>query len=332
MSSGASHGHDPGGDEPGQPIAGEERDLEEERGEFGFRQLLTLRPSWVQIAFLVLLTVLAIGPFVALVVVLHTPQSSTSDLVEGPSPPADGLELEATANGVNAVGGELSVLLVLEPQPGLLSKNGLTRGLELRVNDVRGETTYTFAEGEPVSGVQVSLLLADGAVTQYPFDSYHSTLIYNVVYTDADDGGERPQVSLSVRSSVTDFKVRASVASGDVGPFNVVDFEIERNTSTTVYSIGIMALMWGLAITGVLISWAIVIWRVEPPIWVYAYFVGVLFALPPLRNSLPGSPPPGAVVDFVSFYWSIAIVGAAMLLVVGVWIRNARAHRRRRQA
>ena len=52
--------------------------------------------------------------------------------------------------------------------------------------------------------------------------------------------------------------------------------------------------------------------------------VGVLFALPPLRASLPGSPPPGGLVDFVAFYWAVAVVGLTLLALVWLWVREAR--------
>ena len=102
------------------------------------------------------------------------------------------------------------------------------------------------------------------------------------------------------------------------------DLSAHRPATTTVYASWLMLLMWGLAFTGVLIAWAVVIWQVELPMWVFGYFVGVLFALPPLRDSLPGRPPPGTVFDFVSFYWSITLVGITLILLLVMWIRRAR--------
>ena len=58
--------------------------------------------------------------------------------------------------------------------------------------------------------------------------------------------------------------------------------------------------------------------------------VGVLFALPPLRDSLPGRPPPGTIFDFVSFYWSVTIIGVNLMLVLAIWLRRTRAQTRLR--
>src|SRR5690606_30834955 len=100
--------------------------------------------------------------------------------------------------------------------------------------------------------------------------------------------------------------------------------------TTTVYAIWLMVLMWGLAVTGLLIMWAVVMWMVEVPFWAFGYFVGVLFALPPLRDSLPGRPPPGTIFDFGSFYWSVTIIGANLILVLAIWLRRTHAEERLR--
>jgi hypothetical protein len=131
----------------------------------------------------------------------------------------------------------------------------------------------------------------------------------------------------SVRSSVNDLNVSVSEDSVlDSPALAVVDLDVVRRPSTTAYAIWVMLLMWGLAVSGVFIVWAVTIWGAEPPMWSYGYLVGVLFALPQLRNQLPGSPPPGTLLDFVAFYWSIAIVGVSLILTLGIWIRANRPH------
>ena len=102
-------------------------------------------------------------------------------------------------------------------------------------------------------------------------------------------------------------------------------FDARRATTTVVYVVWIMILMYGLAISGVLLLWAVVIRRLEVPIWAFGLFVGVLFALPPLRLALPGNPPLGVLVDYVSFYWAVTIVGITLLWLVAVGIRQHRA-------
>lgn len=294
--------------------------------------LLALRPTRIQIAALVLLSVFALGPLVALYYVLQQPLDPSQTLLdEAASVPDDVGRVSATILGVNAVQGEMRVRLLVVP-PGTLTDAGrLTTQLSLRVNDARGLTSYTYVASEVPGPIEVSLALTGGSVSRYPFDSYESTLALLLSPDDEadDEASAAIPLDLSVTTTVTDFELTAARAEGDDAPstLTVADITVQRTPATTVYASGIMILMWGLAVSGVLVAWSIVIWRVETPMWVYAYFVGVLFALPPLRAALPGSPPTGTLVDFVAFYWSVATIGATLLLVTGIWIRRARLQR-----
>jgi hypothetical protein len=103
-----------------------------------------------------------------------------------------------------------------------------------------------------------------------------------------------------------------------------LELQADRGVSTSIYATWIMVLMWALALAGVGILWAVVIWRVDVPWWGLGYLVGVLFAVPQLREILPGRPPPGTLLDYVSFYWSIAVLGVTLLALVGIWTQRSR--------
>jgi hypothetical protein len=133
---------------------------------------------------------------------------------------------------------------------------------------------------------------------------------------------------VEARSAIGDFPVsvtRPGTNRDEAQTLVALEWKATRPATTTVYAIWLMVLMWGLSVTGLLIVWAVVIWRVELPFWVFGYFVGVLFALPLVRASLPGQPTPGTIFDFLSFYWSITIVGTTLILLLVIWIRRARA-------
>ncbi len=283
-----------------------------------------LRPSKVQVAALALLTLLTFGPIVALVVALNTDRNPSRQLVTEP-PAAEESRVAVSATAVNPTAGELVTRVVVQPQADLLTDGRLARELTLRVNDVRGETTHVFPDGQVPTPVEVRLALVGGAVTQYPFDSYDAVLAAFVTADDPYSGtAESLSFTLDVTTTVTDWDLSASLPGSESAPFATVELALARTGTTTAYAVWMMVLMWGLAATGVLIAWAVVIWQVELPLWVFGYFVGVLFALPPLRDSLPGRPPPGTVFDFVSFYWSVGIVGVTLIVLLTVWIRRSR--------
>ena len=50
----------------------------------------------------------------------------------------------------------------------------------------------------------------------------------------------------------------------------------------------------------------------------------MLFATIPIRNFLPGSPPPGSWVDVTIVLWVVVALGVALVFGVGSWWRYGR--------
>lgn len=246
-----------------------------------------------------------------------------------PSPNDTTTTVSARVLDVDASAGLVRVRLAIRPQRSLLSGEVLSENLDLVVNDTEGSTVRTISAGQPVSPIVVSLPLSDGVVAQYPFDTYSAILLVRLTRVDQTSGTEPDVVpiSMDVSSTVSEFDLEGRLSSStptEGAEVAVVEFEVTRSAAAVVYTLGVMAIMLALAVTGIAIIWATYNWRVELPPWIYGYFVGVLFALPPLRASLPGAPPPGAIVDFLSFYPSVGVVASAMVVVVVHWLRSAR--------
>jgi len=50
----------------------------------------------------------------------------------------------------------------------------------------------------------------------------------------------------------------------------------------------------------------------------------LLFALLPLRNSLPGSPPLGSWIDILMYFWVVAVVMVSLAFVTGLLLTRAK--------
>jgi hypothetical protein len=285
------------------------------------------RRSRASILALVVISILALGPIAALIVVWSS--DSTPVRVVVPADPdldPSVTRVSATVLSLAPTTGDLRVRLAVQPADDLVEDGRLTQPMTVATNDLGGGTVRTFEAGQVLSPFETELAVTSGTITRYPYDRYDILLLVVVSTGPADEGMPEP-VALDIRSTVADFVITGELRDeGRLGTDTLVaaDLSAHRPATTTVYASWLMLLMWGLAFTGVLIAWAVVIWQVELPMWVFGYFVGVLFALPPLRDSLPGRPPPGTVFDFVSFYWSITLVGITLILLLVMWIRRAR--------
>jgi hypothetical protein len=53
------------------------------------------------------------------------------------------------------------------------------------------------------------------------------------------------------------------------------------------------------------------------------WYAAMLFAIVPLRNILPGAPPPGSWIDQAFFIWALIALVAAMVIYFVAWYRRS---------
>lgn len=276
---------------------------------------------------LAIVAVLTLGPIAAALAFLDAGRDPTTTVMprpEGAGLPEDAVLLDATVMSVAPASGEVRLRIEPDPQAGLRSEGTLAGELTVFVSAVSGNEVNTFPAGSVPGPFEVSVPMGESNVSRYPFDNYRMAVL-----AGARVDGEPVPVRVHVESISVDFDVDAvgevEVNDGNGAAGLVLD--LDRRWTTVIYAVGVMGLMWLFAVAGVLASWTAVVWQVEPPAWVYGFFVGVLFALPPLRNNLPGEPPPGTIVDLVAFYWAVAVVAVTLLLLLLTWVQRTKAAR-----
>lgn len=229
--------------------------------------------------------------------------------------------VDVTVLSVDPAAGQMQARIRVTPGTDLARNSVLRTNLVILTNDLGG-AARSISAGDLIQPFVVSLPLGDGVVTQYPFDTYESLF---VVRMEVDD--EFVPVTVSVFTNVTSYSLEAAPAEdaplADT-TLGVVEFDVSRQNTTLVYALGVMAILISLGAIALRIIWVTLVWQVESPPWLFGFLVGALFAMPPLRSSLPESPPPGAIVDFLSFYPAIAMVAVAMLVALVRWLGGLR--------
>lgn len=320
------------------------------------------RITRVQAIALVVFSLVAFGPVLALVVVLRSDTSTLPIVVaEDDITAEDGLILTMTVTSVNAVTREMGVRMAIRSSStgpeGLIEGGKMTETVNLGLpaeGSIQGSSTITLAKGSTVGAVEFVVPLEDGSIARYPYDTYTSDIV--VIASREGDGVLGPTssaggtgsgatsdrssagsstrisvpVSVVVAADVPGFVIDGSIPPDQTASTRTVDLDIRRNGPTLVYTTWIMVLWWALSVSAVLLVWAAAIWRSTPPPWAYGYLVGVLFALAPLRGALPGQPPYGVLIDYVSFYWAVGTMGIGLLILVSFFLRDARDEGRHR--
>ena len=158
-----------------------------------------------------------------------------------------------------------------------------------------------------------------GESSRYPFDAYDGELLASA---KTSDGTVVP--TLIVASNAADgWTVSKSLTRQ--GKSVGLSFQISRASDAQLYSIFIMALMWALAIAGVVIAFILLRNpKREVGADLLVYLAALLFALPLIRTLLPGNPGLGVLADFAVYFWVEAVVGVTLVLLLFLWVERNR--------
>lgn len=95
-----------------------------------------------------------------------------------------------------------------------------------------------------------------------------------------------------------------------------------RRKAPLIFDAGICLVLFALPALALTIAILMLTGRRKflPPF--VTWFAAVLFAVIPIRNFLPGSPPPGAWVDQALVLWVLIALVVAMILFFITWYRQ----------
>ena len=169
-------------------------------------------------------------------------------------------------------------------------------------------------------GFEELIAITDGDLTDFPFDEYTGgfTLKASV------NGGAKSIAKLDIDKSVHGYKFSATAES----VLNNTELEIEFRLSRSP-AVMFLVIIGMLSLTLVVLSAVNVAWHVgargrkvefSMMVWVAA----LLFVIPAVRNGMPGSPPPGAMIDFGLFFWLHVLAVIALLTLVSRWSRESK--------
>jgi hypothetical protein len=204
--------------------------------------------------------------------------------------------------------------VLLDPQTHRLKED-----LFLRVRSAAAPSRREYTKGMLPGVFPVPLTIA-GHVERWPFDRYGSGPIEVELFRGADTQKPPELIPLTFIDHLAGFKVVGSKANER----DVYRLDVRRSVSTAVFAVVIVGVLIALAVVAMVVAIQTVRDRrkFQPPMT--TWYAAMLFAVVPLRNALPGSPPFGAWVDVTVVLWVIVALVVAMLLYIACWWRHLR--------
>ncbi|WP_405494253.1 DUF4436 family protein [Nocardia sp. NBC_00511] len=207
------------------------------------------------------------------------------------------------------------VALQITPTPqGRFANSGGTFTADLLVyGSGQRADPIKVAAGEQIPSFDRTIAMGGGGmITDYPFDKYDADLGFV-----AEIDGAAVPVVVQAQNGDAFFTVTpqwhdTAQPIGQVG----LMLHITRSPAAQIFAIFVMVLMLGLALAAAIVGYYLITRQRVIVIPAYTFLAALLFALIPLRNAVPASPPIGSIIDFTSFFPAEAIIALTLIVAV----------------
>ncbi len=274
---------------------------------------------------------------VAVVIVIYVLSLISVHLLAKSAPPlpavdfskleADDSVVQVHLEKLDTVANRLTVNVLVYPKDSLYDKNFgvLTTDAAVRLypeNDL-GDLQYPVGKAP----AQISTaLVAQGDPGNWPFDSYKTEVIAADVFTGSGQNREKVPARLEATGKLDGWDATVTrVHDPEESNPDVQDdviITLQRSKGPLIFDFGICLVLIALPALAFWVAIPMALGRTSflPPFG--TWFAALLFAVVPLRNFLPGSPPPGSWVDQAIVLWVLIGLVTAMTLFILAWWRH----------
>jgi hypothetical protein len=282
------------------------------------------RVKWLRIGLAIFLVVVVIGitaSFLASSATARQDQLPRRYVGVGAAGTPNYVEIDARIGKIDPLNNQVTVRIDTIPH-GKYAVNtwALSQAMIMEVDGVSGGHV-AFAANQSPEPVDAQMELL-GNLSQYPFDSYRWFLAVSLLQGTSSSGATTNTsdvipITVVLSSTQHDWRVVPKLAS--VRTDGTVDINLFANRAVGTVGLALfeMFIMVAVAAIALCISYTAIAGHHELSWGLFGWLGAMLFALPAIRNTMPGVPGTGTLADYTVYFWAILTV-ALCLLVIGV--------------
>lgn len=227
---------------------------------------------------------------------------------------------------LKTVANRLTVKVLVIPQDSMFDKrlDVLKTDTAVRMDPPNDLGDLLYPAGKSPAQVATTIE-AHGNPNNWPFDSYTTdTLSADVLVGQGDDRKYIP-ARVEVAGGLDGWEVsvkHVGEASQESDKGDSVIISLHRAKGPLVFDLGICLVLFALPTLALTVAVLMLTGKraFVPPFG--TWFAAVLFAIIPIRNFLPGSPPTGAWIDQALVIWALIALVTAMIIYFVTWYRR----------
>jgi hypothetical protein len=253
---------------------------------------------------------------------------------EGPLPPLDLSQagpddtvVQMRLQELKPTTNRLTVNVIIYPGESLYDKrfDELNTDIAVRLYPPNDLGDLVFPKGKAPAQVTTTIE-AHGDPGSWPFDSYRTEPQSADVFVGTGTNRKRIPAIVEVTGAMDgwDAQVQRSTDTSETGSHNNsnVVLTLHRAKGPLIFDLGIIVVLISLPTLALLVAIPMALGRRKfvPPF--ATWYAANLFAIVPLRNILPGAPPPGSMIDQALVQWVLLALATAMALYIFAWVRQ----------
>jgi hypothetical protein len=185
-----------------------------------------------------------------------------------------------------------------------------------QVEQVQVRTGQSFPE------VTYDFDLNDGNVRDYPLDRYVSETTLSAS-EKTQNGAERSlPIHVTAWEGVLGFDVKAKSVATQQSDELQLQFAVQRTGAVSFFGLAIYGAMLVMMFCALIIGSLVFLGVRRIEVTLIGALGAMIFALPAVRNALPGAPPLGVRADVLIFFWAELGAIIALCLFISAWARE----------
>ena len=228
---------------------------------------------------------------------------------------------------LKTVANRLSVKVLVIPEDKMFDKRleVLTTDTAVRMDPANDLGDLVYPAGKAPAQVATTIE-AHGDPNNWPFDSYSTDTLSAEVLVGQGDARKYIPARVEVVGQLEGWDVsvqRVGEASQESErPDNVI-ITLHRAKGPLIFDLGVCLVLFALPALAFAVAAQIALGKRKfvPPF--VTWFAAMLFAVIPIRNFLPGAPPPGAWIDQALVLWVLLGLVGAMGMYMLTWYRQS---------
>lgn len=211
------------------------------------------------------------------------------------------------------------------PDPALLDESGaLTTDLSVRLFPSNDFDQLCYQRGD-VPGREQTTLHLHGDADHWPFDSFRTGSLSADAFIGSCDSRDQTPARVAVEGSINGWNIHSDhgETAGARHGYDNVTVSFSRARGPLALIAGFCLVLLTLPAIALYVSVEMLLGRKAFQPAFSTFFASMLFAVVPIRNLMPGSPPAGSWVDEAITVWVLIALTVATVIYVVAWMRRA---------